>query len=151
MAEYKAFIHWTDTENKFHTGRYSRAHSWAFDGGITVKASSSPHVVRLPFSAEDALDPEEALVASVSSCHMLTFLFLAGNDGWDIESYEDKALGFMEKNEKGIPWISRIKLEPKIRYRGESPQKSQLEDLHHRAHDQCYIANTIKSEVLVIF
>ena len=150
MSTYSAKISWkNDSPETFTKNRYSRAHTWAFDGGIEVPASSSPHAVRLPFSVEEAVDPEEALVASASSCHMLTFLWVAAKKGFLIESYEDNAVGEMTKNENGIEWISKITLSPQIVWGDKTPSVEELAELHHAAHEQCYIANSIKSEVVI--
>jgi len=150
MSTYTAKISWkNDSPETFTKNRYSRAHTWAFDGGIEVPASSSPHAVRLPFSVEEAVDPEEALVAAVSSCHMLTFLWVAAKKGFLIESYEDNAVGEMTTTDDGRQWISKITLDPQIVWGDKTPTAQELKELHHAAHEQCYIANSIKSEVVV--
>jgi len=150
MSTYTAKITWkSDSPETFTKNRYSRAHTWSFDGGITVPASSSPHAVRLPFSVEEAVDPEEALVAAASSCHMLTFLWVAAKKGFLIESYEDNAVGEMTKNEQGVEWISKITLDPQIIWGDRTPTGEERKELHHAAHAQCYIANSIKSEVVI--
>ena len=150
MSTYTAKISWkNDSPETFTKNRYSRAHTWAFDGGIEVPASSSPHAVRLPFSVEEAVDPEEALVAAVSSCHMLTFLWVAAKKGFLIESYEDNAVGEMTTTDDGRQWISKITLDPQIVWGDKTPTAQELKELHHVAHEQCYIANSIKSEVVV--
>jgi len=150
MSTYTAKISWkNDSPETFTKNRYSRAHTWAFDGGIEVPASSSPHAVRLPFSVEEAVDPEEALVAAVSSCHMLTFLWVAAKKGFLIESYEDNAVGEMTTTDDGRQWISKITLDPQIVWGDKTPTAKELKELHHAAHEQCYIANSIKSEVVV--
>ena len=146
MHTYGAEIFWQDAENAFATGRYSRAHLWTFDG-MTVAASASPNVVRLPYSREDAVDPEEAFVASVASCHMLTFLFIAHKEGFVIKRYRDKAVGTMTKDEDGKEWISKVLLDPEIEFVGEPPTMARLTELHEEAHRECYIANSIKSAV----
>jgi organic hydroperoxide reductase OsmC/OhrA len=120
-----------------------------FDGGTVVSASSSPHSVRVPFSIEEAVDPEEALVAAASSCHMLSFLWVVSKQGFTVESYEDDAVGEMTSNEDGGQWISMITLNPTIVWIGEAPSGEQLAAMHHEAHHLCYIANSIKSEVVV--
>ena len=113
-------------------------------------ASTRPAGVPAPLSNASAVDPEEAFVAAASSCHMLTFLLLAYKQGFEVDSYEDEAAGVMTKNEKGVPWVSAITLHPKIIYSGEKvPTSAQIEKLHHEAHEQCYIANSIKTEVTV--
>lgn len=150
MAEYKTLIKWQRTSPDFLKGRYSREHTWTFDGGATVPASSSPHVVPTPWSNPACVDPEEAYVASLSSCHMLTFLFLAAKQGFQIDSYEDETVGMMTKNEKGVPWISFVTLNPKIVYGGDKvPTPAEQEHLHHLAHEQCFIANSVKTEIAV--
>ncbi len=151
MSTYTAKIVWkSDTPDTFTKNRYTRGHTWEFDGGITVPASSSPHAVRLPFSIEEAVDPEEALVAAASSCHMLAFLYIAATAGYRADSYEDDAVGEMTTNEEGKQWVSKITLRPLIEWGGDKvPTPQELADLHHKAHEQCYIANSIKSEVVV--
>ena len=150
MSTFSAKISWkNDSPETFTKNRYSRAHNWSFDGGIEVPASSSPHAVRLPFSVEEAVDPEEALVAAVSSCHMLTFLWVAAKKGFLIESYEDNAVGEMTTTDDGRQWISKITLDPQIVWGDKTPTAQELKELHHAAHEQCYIANSIKSEVVV--
>jgi organic hydroperoxide reductase OsmC/OhrA len=148
--EYRATVAWTRGDAKFTDQRYSRGHSWSFDGGITVPASSSPLSVRLPYSVAEAVDPEEAFVAAVSSCHMLTFLYVAAKQGFVVDSYADEAVGEMTKNERGRMWVSRVTLAPAITFSGDKrPTSEQLGELHHLAHDECYIANSVKSEVVV--
>jgi organic hydroperoxide reductase OsmC/OhrA len=150
MSEYKAIIKWRRTSPDFLKGRYSREHTWTFDGGATIPASPSPAVVPVPFSNPAHVDPEEAFVAAISSCHMLTFLFVAAKRGFQIDSYEDEAVGVLAKNEKGVPWISLVTLNPKIIYSGDkSPTPADEQQLHHLAHGQCYIANSVKTEVAV--
>jgi organic hydroperoxide reductase OsmC/OhrA len=150
MSEHKATIQWTLTSPDFLSGKYSREHTWSFDGGATVPASPSPSVVPVPYSNPSRVDPEEAFVASVASCHMLTFLYLASKRGFAIDSYRDEAVGSMTKNEKGIPWISLVVLDPAIRYSGgKVPTPAEEAQLHHDAHEQCFIANSIKTEVSV--
>jgi organic hydroperoxide reductase OsmC/OhrA len=150
MSEHKAIVRWKCTSPEFLEGKYSRAHTWTFDGGVTVPASSSPSVVPSPYSNPAHVDPEEAFVAAVSSCHMLTYLYLACQKGFQVDSYEDEAVGTMTKNEKNIPWVSSITLHPKIVYSGDNlPSPADEEHLHHLAHEQCFIANSIKTKVTV--
>src|SRR5688572_8442960 len=151
MAEHKAIVRWQrDPQDQFLKGKYSRVHEWSFDGGLTLPASPSPAVVPAPFSNAAHVDPEEAFVAAVSSCHMLTFLYLASRQGFQIDSYEDAAVGTMTKNEKGVPWMSRVVLNPRIVYSGEKvPSPADEAHLHHLAHEQCYIANSVKTEIVV--
>jgi organic hydroperoxide reductase OsmC/OhrA len=150
MSIYTAIISWTsDSPETFTNQRYSRGHEWSFDGGVTVAASSSPQVVNR-FSVEGAVDPEEALVASAAACHMLTFLYLAARAGFRIDSYTDNAVGEMTANEKGKQWVSRITLDPQIEWAGERlPTDAEITELHHRAHEECYIANSIRSELII--
>jgi organic hydroperoxide reductase OsmC/OhrA len=150
MSEHKATIRWERTSPDFLKGRYSREHSWTFDGGVTVPASPSPSAVPAPYSNPAYVDPEEAFVASVSSCHMLTFLYLASRSGFQVDSYQDESIGLMTKDEKGVPWVSSIHLNPKIAYSGgKLPAPADEERLHHLAHEQCFIANSIKTQVTV--
>ena len=146
---YRATVSWERSDADFARGKYTRAHRWIFDEGVEVVGSASPGVVPAQFIREDAVDPEEALVAALSSCHMLTFLDLARRAGFIVNSYEDTAEGELEKNEEGRYWVSRITLRPHIVYDGAVPDQATAEDLHHRSHDLCFIANTIKSEVKV--
>ena len=134
----------------FLKGKYSREHTWTFDGGVVLAASSSPSVVPTPFSNPKNVDPEEAFVASVSSCHMLTFLYLASRQGFQIDSYRDNAVGVMTKNENGVMWVSEVTLKPEIVYSGQKkPGPAEEERLHHLSHEQCFIANSIKTHVTV--
>jgi organic hydroperoxide reductase OsmC/OhrA len=150
MAEHKAIIDWKLTSPDFLKGRYSREHTWSFDGGTTIQASPAPSVVPPPMSNPAFVDPEEAFVASVSSCHMLTFVFLAQKKGFIVESYRDEATGTMAKAENGVPWVAKIVLRPAIAFSGDKfPSPADLDQLHHTAHEQCYIANSIKTTVTV--
>jgi len=150
MSEHKAIIKWTHSQGDFLKGTYSREHTWTFDGGVTVPASSSPSAVRVPFSNPANVDPEEAFVASLSSCHMLTYLYVASRKGFEVSSYEDDAVGSMTKNERGILWVSSVVLHPRITYVGtKTPTREEAEQMHHAAHEQCYIANSVKTDVRV--
>lgn len=150
MSNHKAIIRWTRTSPDFLAGQYSREHTWTFDGGLTVPASPSPSVVPVPYSNPAHVDPEEAFVAAVSSCHMLTFLYIASREGFQVDSYDDEAVGSMSRNERGVPWVSAIALHPKIVYSGEKrPTPADEERLHHMAHEQCFIANSIRTAVTV--
>ena len=150
MSEHKATIHWKRTSDEFLKGKYSREHTWTFDGGLTVPASPSPSVVPAPYSNPAHVDPEEAFVASVSSCHMLTFLYVASKQGFQVDRYDDDAVGAMTKNEQGVPWISVITLNPRIVYGGPKlPTPADEEQLHYLAHKQCFVANSIKTEVRI--
>lgn len=151
MSKHIAIIKWRRTDPEFLKAKYSREHTWTFDGGFTMPASPSPSVVPTPWSNPAHVDPEEAFVASISSCHMLTYLFLASRQGFVIDDYEDEAVGVMSKNDKGVPWISAVTLRPKIVYSGEKlPTQAEKDDLHHHAHEQCFIANSIKTIVNVV-
>jgi len=151
MSTYTATISWkNDSPETFQKNRYTRGHTWSFDGGIDVPASSSPHAVRIPYSVEAAVDPEEALVAAAASCHMMTFLWVAANKGFVIDSYEDNAVGDLTAGGDGKQWISKITLDPQIAWSGETlPTADEISDMHHAAHEGCFIANSIKSEVVV--
>jgi organic hydroperoxide reductase OsmC/OhrA len=149
--EYKATVSWKRGPGEAFTDmKFSRGHSWAFDGGVTVPASSSSLSVKLPFSKADAVDPEEALVAALSSCHMLTFLYFAARQGFVVDSYADDAVGTMTKNERGKLYVSKVALRPRISFSGaKQPSAVELEALHHHAHEECYIANSVLTEVVV--
>jgi len=152
MAQHRATISWKAEGDgaAMRSGRYSRAHTWTFDGGAVVKASSSPSVVPLPFSDASAVDPEEALVAALSSCHMLTFLHEARKQGFAVLSYDDEAIGEMSKNERGVPWVSRVVLHPKLTFAAEkTPSPEELAHLHHLAHENCFVAQSVKTVVEV--
>lgn len=150
MSTYNATVVWTrPAEAAFTDNKYSRAHEWRFDGGVTVPASSSPKVVPLPLSKADAVDPEEAFVASLSSCHMLFFLFYAAKAGFKIERYEDEAIGEMGKNPRGAMAMLKVRLRPMITWMGNPPSAEQLDKMHHSAHESCFIANSVTTEVVV--
>jgi len=150
MSEYKATIQWQRTGPDFLKGKFSREHTWTFDGGVTVPASASPAVVPAPWSNPAGVDPEEAFVAALSSCHMLTLLHLASKAGFQIDSYVDEAVGQVTRNDKGVPWVSSVTLHPRIIFGGEKlPTPPEEERLHHEAHQWCYIANSVKTEVVV--
>jgi organic hydroperoxide reductase OsmC/OhrA len=150
MSEHKATITWKRASPDFLRGKYSREHTWTFDGGATMPASASPNVVPVPYSNPAFVDPEEAFVASISSCHMLTYLYLASQQGFQVDSYHDEAVGVMTKNDRGVPWVSSATLHPRIAYSGgKLPTAADEDRLHHAAHEQCFIANSIKTEVKV--
>src|SRR5215470_14068723 len=149
--EYRAEVIWTrDDGAVFTDNRYSRGHVWRFDGGVEVPASSSPLSVKLPLSRADAVDPEEAFVASLSSCHMLFFLGFAAKAGFVVDRYEDAPVGVMTKNEQGKLFVSKITLSPAISFSGpKRPSSDELDALHHHAHEECYVANSVRAEVVV--
>jgi organic hydroperoxide reductase OsmC/OhrA len=150
VTTYTATIRWTRTgDGDFAKGQYSRAHEWAFDGGAVMAASPSPHIVSAPWSDPAGVDPEEAFVASLSSCHMLVFLDLARRDGWVVDSYVDAAEGALEKRGDGKMAMTRVTLRPRIAWQGTWPSQTTIADLHHRAHEACFIANSVTTEVVV--
>lgn len=150
MHIYEATVTWNRGDQKFVDNRYSRGHAWRFDGGTEVPASSSPHVVPVPMSVAANVDPEEAFVAAVSSCHMLFFLSIAAKGGFVIDCYDDRAFGVMEKNTEGRIAMTRITLRPHIAFGGERhPTLEEIARMHHESHEQCFIANSIKTEVIV--
>lgn len=149
MSEYSATVSWERGEQEFVDDKYGRGHSWHFDGGLTIPASSSPHIVPLPYSVAANVDPEEALIASLSSCHMLFFLSLAAKRGIVVDSYSDAATGYLEMDEDDRLAMTRVILRPRAIYSGENlPTMTQLRKLHHRSHELCFIANSVKTEVL---
>jgi organic hydroperoxide reductase OsmC/OhrA len=148
MAEYFAKISWLRGKSSFIDNHYSRAHSWQFDGGVEVPASSSPHVVPVPMSVEAAVDPEEAFIASLASCHMLWFLSLAAAQRFCVDSYEDAAIGVLGKNAAGKIAMTTVTLKPRVEFSGEHrPTAIAFEALHHKAHEKCFIANSVTTEV----
>ena len=149
MSEHRAHIEWSFSGGDFSKGRYSREHTWRFDGGLSVAASPSPSVVPAPYSNPANVDPEEAFVASISSCHMLTFLYVAYRAGFAIERYEDDAVGVMTKGENGVPWISAVTLHPRVVYAGARPTADQEARLHNDAHHGCFISNSVKTHITV--
>jgi organic hydroperoxide reductase OsmC/OhrA len=148
MAQYVAEVLWQRNGQDFLDNRYSRMHLLRFDGGVEVAGSSSPHVVPLPMSDAAAVDPEEAFVASLSSCHMLWFLSIAAKHRFCVDRYLDAAVGVMAKNDQGKMAMTVVTLRPAVTFFGErQPTREQIEALHHEAHEACYIANSVKSEV----
>ena len=146
---YTATIAWSRGDGEFARGRYTRAHTWRFDGGLEVPASASPQVVPKPYVDEAGIDPEEAFIASIASCHMLTFLDVARRAGFVIDTYEDAATGEMAKTAEGRYWVSKVTLHPRIVWVDREPTHEELAKLHHQAHDFCFIANSVKTEVTV--
>ena len=148
MAQYVAEVLWQRDGQEFLDNRYSRKHLLRFDGGVEVAGSSSPHVVPLPMSDAAAIDPEEAFVASLSSCHMLWFLSIAAKRRFCVDRYQDAAVGVMAQNDQGKMAMTVVTLRPAVTFSGErQPTREQIEALHHEAHEACYIANSVKSEV----
>jgi len=144
-----ALIRWQAGDADVLGRRYSRAHTWTFDGGVVVPASSSPHVVPVPMSDPGAVDPEEAFVAALSSCHMLWFLDIASRAGLAVQSYEDAADGRMGRNEAGKLVVERVTLRPRVRFAAASsaPDAATLAALHHQAHAECFLANSVRCEI----
>lgn len=151
MSTYSATVQWSRQPGEVFTDRrYSRRHHWTFDGGQTVPASASPQVVRPPLSDPAGIDPEEALVAALASCHMLFFLDFASREGFRVASYRDDAVGRMEKDARQREWMSLVTLKPQVVFDGDKrPSALEIAALHHKAHDHCYIANSVKAEVRV--
>jgi len=150
MHRYSARTAWSRNGATFSDNHYSRGHEWSFDGGVTVPASASPSIVPAPWSVAAAVDPEEALVASASSCHMLWFLSLAAKRGFVVDSYVDDAFGVMEKNADGKLAFTRITLQPHVSFGGTNqPTEDEMAFLHHDAHAECFIANSLKCDIVV--
>ena|SRR5579863_482119 len=150
MHQHTAQVSWTRKDAVFSDHRYSRAHVWRFDGGAEVSASSSPLVVREPMSDPKGVDPEEGFIAALSSCHMLFFLDFASRAGFIVESYVDDAVGVMGKDDEGFEYVEAIELRPVITFSGDKrPSVEELADLHHRSHDVCFIARSVKTKVTV--
>ncbi len=148
MSEYSVQVLWRRGDARFTDNRYSRAHLWRFDGGVEVPASSSPHVVPVPMSSAAAVDPEEAFVASLSSCHMLWFLSIAAQRGFRVDSYTDEAVGVLEKDAAGKLVMTRVTLRPRVDFSGDRmPTREVIESLHHTAHAECFLANSVKTEI----
>ncbi|MCY1350561.1 OsmC-like protein [compost metagenome] len=148
MSVYTAEVLWQRDGQDFTGNRYSRRHVLRFDGGAEVPGSSSPHVVPLPMSDASAVDPEEMFIASLSSCHMLWFLSLAAKQRYVVDRYVDAATGVMEKNREGQMAMTVVTLRPQVTFSGErEPTRDELERLHHAAHDACFIANSVRTEV----
>ncbi len=151
MSRYQAQITWQRRSGEsFVDSRYSRAHHWKFDGGVIVPASSAIHSVPPPYSKPENVDPEEALVAAISSCHMLTFLYLAAKSQFVVDSYDDLAVGTMTVDSRGRQSITTVVLAPQVRFSGaREPSDAIVSQLHHQAHEECYIANSVRSEISV--
>lgn len=150
MSQHVAVVEWSRGDQLFSDNKYSRGHDWRFDGGAVVRGSSAPSGVPEPMSDPAAVDPEEALVAALSSCHMLFFLAYARKDGFIVDSYRDEAQGVLGKDERGKVSVTEIMLRPTIIWSGEKqPDAAAIADLHHRAHDSCYIANSVRAEVKI--
>jgi organic hydroperoxide reductase OsmC/OhrA len=150
MSNHSAVIQWQRKSAIFTDGQYSRAHEWSFDGGTSVQASSSPHVVKIPFSDPTCVDPEEGFIASLSSCHMLFFLGLASKAGYLVDCYTDSAEGHMSKNELGKIALTSVTLRPKVIFSGtKQMSESAFQGLHHEAHESCFLASSVTTEIIM--
>ena len=150
MGKYQATVEWSRGDANFLDNKYSREHTWHFDGGVTLEGSSSPHVVPVPYSNASAVDPEEALIVALASCHMLSFLYVAAQRGFVVDEYRDEAVGRMGKTSAGKAWVSEVTLNPKVRFSGEKvPGAAEIHALHHQAHEECFIANSVKTDVRI--
>jgi organic hydroperoxide reductase OsmC/OhrA len=148
MPEHLVTISWQRDDAVFSDNRYSRSHLWQFDGGARVLASASPHIVPIPLSDPANVDPEEAFIAAISSCHMLWFLSIACKRGFVVESYSDNAVGILTKNNEGKLTVTRVKLRPQVIFAGPNlPDESKFREMHEDAHRECFIANSVRSEV----
>ena len=148
--QYTADVIWERGDQVFSDNRYSRKHTLKFDGGIEIVGSSSPLVVPLPYSEPQALDPEEAFVSAIASCHMLWFLSIALKKGFIVDSYHDHAVGIMKPNEQKKYWVSDVTLNPNIKFSGtKTPTAEELAAMHHEAHEECFIANSVKTRITV--
>ena len=151
MSEYFAEISWElSKDDDFLENKYSRGHRWHFDGGFEMPASASPHIVPAPWSVAASVDPEEAFVASLSSCHMLWFLSVASKGNYEVQSYRDKASGVLAKNPNGQLVMTEVTLRPGVNFATDSyPSRKEIAALHHQAHTKCFLANSVKTDVKV--
>ena len=149
MSEYNAKVVWNrKPDEAFIDNKYSRGHRWEFDGGAIIAASSAPSIVPLPYSIEANVDPEEAFVASISSCHMLFFLGISGKKRLVIDQYIDNPIGVMSKDADGKISMTRVTLRPQVTFSGKQPSAEILQKMHHQSHQQCFIANSVKAEIV---
>ena len=150
MATYRATSDWSLEEGAdFPSGRYSRGHSVTFGSGFEAPGTASPHVVGNKWSVAGAVDPEEMLVGAINACHMLSFLHVAREAGFIVTRYRDEAVGIMEKNAAGELWVSKVTLHPEVTYQGRRPTDAERDHMHHVAHEVCFIANSVKTEIVV--
>jgi len=148
VSKYEATVSWHRRDHPFLDDTYSRGHEWSFDGGVVVPASASPEIVALPMSVAENVDPEEAFIASISSCHMLFFLSIACKNGIVIDSYDDNACGFLQKDDAGNLSMTKVVLRPQAKYSGDKvPERKEIETMHHLAHKLCFIANSVKTDI----
>ncbi len=150
MATYHATADWSlEAGGDFAKGRYSRGHTVLFDSGAQVQGTASPHVVGNRWAVEGAIDPEQMLVGAINTCHMLSFLHVAREAGFLITRYHDEAVGVMEKNADGEMWVSKVTLHPQVTYDGRRPTPAERDGMHHKAHHICFIANSVKTQIVV--
>jgi organic hydroperoxide reductase OsmC/OhrA len=150
MSEYKVSLAWKFDGQNWSKGQYSREHAWSFDNGQTLLASASPSIVQVPYSNPAGIDPEEAMVAAIASCHMLSFLHVARLQGFQVNSYDDDAVGVLTKNGNGKLWLSKTTLSPRVAFDGPTlPTPQEQEHLHHVAHEECFIANSVRTEIVI--
>lgn len=149
MSSIPVTIEWSRNDERFTDNRYSRSHRWVFDGGAEIAASSSPSIVPIPLSDASAVDPEEAFVASLSSCHMLWFLSIAAKEGYRVDRYVDQAIGEMGTNSEGKTVVKTVRLRPVIDWDGDSPGESIITEMHAAAHHECFIANSVLTTVII--
>jgi len=146
MSEHKAHINWNRTTDSFAYDDYNREHTWTYENGVVVEASAAPQFL----GKEDRVDPEEAFVAALSACHMLTFIAFCAKKRIVVDSYQDDAVGYLEKNEAGKLCMTRITLRPRVAFaEGHEPPQEVIDKLHHRAHENCFLANSVKTEITV--
>lgn len=149
MSEYYAEVEWKRGTQLFADKKYSRAHEWKFEGGVVVPASSSPHIVPLPMSVAENVDPEEAFVASLSSCHMLFFLDFASRKKLIVDQYTDNAIGTLALGANGKQMMTEVILRPTVIFVGDRPSPEEIKALHHQSHEACFIANSVLTNVRV--
>lgn len=147
LSEHKASLSWNRDTDDFKYPTYTRDHTWSFEGGQVVSASAAPEFL----GNADRVDPEESFVASISACHMLTFLTVAAKRRFVVDSYSDEAVGYLEKNAAGKLAITRVELRPRIAFSGDPiPTPEQMDSMHHLSHEQCFIANSVNTEIVVL-
>jgi organic hydroperoxide reductase OsmC/OhrA len=150
MSEHRAIVHWKNDGSKFIDNKYSREHIWKFDGEVEIFASASPKVVPIPYSNPVCIDPEEAFIASLSSCHMLWFLSIAAKNKFVVESYLDRVVGIMEKNQDGKLAIAKVYFHPQIIFAENNlPTTEKIQEIHEEAHQNCFLANSVKTEIII--
>ena len=150
MGTYRATSDWSLKDGEdFATGRYSRGHAVTFGSGFEAPGTASHQIVGNKWSVAGAVDPEEMLVGAINTCHMLSFLHIAREAGFLIDRYRDEAVGVMEKRQDGEMWVSKVTLHPQIRYVGRQPTPAERDHMHHAAHQVCFIANSVKTEIVV--